>query len=1105
MKKMSWCFTVILFVLCLFPHSPVLAQNSNIPEQVLLSGSRSAVGLASDSSVLISSYLNMADPRDEWTELLVVADNIDMRNWSLQDNNAAQTTFQPGITFNNIPFWNNMRAGTIIMIWHRQVGSSGTTHPTNTGKSYGYVEVSANNVSWFTGGSFGTAPLYAGNTLNIAAAGDLLELLNASGTFVHALGHKAAFGTSWPPLSYPKLNHKAGLNDGDAVFVCPGGKVDEYGYLSPQDGTNYTAKSSTDLSFGLPNCTSTSSANSDYWRLVRQPRWVNPQLTATANAGNTQVTLAWNAAEDPFPGDGVEGYVLLKNTVNVFGTPVDGHTYGPGDLLGGATVVAILPSSQTLSFVDNSPVPCATGLYYQVYAFRYAADPMGNDYNQARGRAYNETSFGSVHVTNPVAVTPASATTDRDNFCAADPGNITLSAYGGSGTTLKWYTGGCGATLLGTGGTPNNSITILSPSVTTTYYAQWENACGVSACAQATVTVLPDAPVHVDITASANPVCTGTAVDFFASPINPGTAPVYQWEVNGSIAGANNTTYSYIPLDGDIVTCKLISTATCATGNPAASNALTMSVGSAFPVNVTISASENPVCTGTSVKFTADPYNPGTAPQYEWKVNGAPAGTNSQTYTYIPANSDIVSCRLTSNASCASGNPASSNNIVMLVGSALPVSVSITASENPVCTGKPVQFRAAPMNAGSAPVYQWKVNGMNVGASSDTFTYAPADGENVECIVSTNEPCISGSPATSNMVVMELTPALPVSVTLSASPGISVCEGTTVTCTAAPRNGGISPSFQWYLNGNEMGGNGPVFMDDPTNGDVIYCVVSSDLTCVQNNPAISDTLKITISSSLEATVAVAANHLQICPGTPVTFKAEANNEGPSPVYEWLVDGNRVQQGNNPVFNINTLLPGQPVTCNLTSSLSCVAQPVVSSVPVALKAAAGPTVDLTDKDFLCAGINPPLDAGESFAGYLWHDGSTSRFMDITGEGIYRVVVTDSLGCKATDSILVKDCTKNLYVPDAFTPNGDGLNDVFRVFANPDAITGFSMQIFNRWGELIFESNNVAAGWNGIKQGQYCPAGSYIWKIRYKNNPGTPADNPVTDRGIVELVR
>jgi len=1160
----------------------------------LLTGDRPGEVTATDSTVLISSYFNSADPRDEWSELLVVADKVDMRNWSLQDNNAAQTAFQPQIIFNNIPFWNNMRGGTIIMIWHRPAGTTGISHPTVVTKQAGYIEISANDPAYFNGGSFGTAPLYAGNTLNIAGGGDLLELLNGSGTFIHALGHKTAYGSSWTPLPSPKLNYKASLADGEAVFVCPGSKTDEYGFLSPQDGTTYTVKSSTDLSFGLPNCSAVTSANSDYWRWVRQPQWINPVMNGTVNTANTVVTLTWNSALDPNPADGVQGYLLVRNTANLFGTPADGHVYAAGDNLGGATVMAIIPSSQTITFADNTTVPCSGGFFYRIFAFRYRTDTLGNDYNPARGRAYNETSFGAAQVLYPAATTPVAAQTDRTGFCEDDPGNITLSATGGSGNTLNWYAGSCGGTLTGIGSGANNSITIPSPAATTTYFARWENSCGVSSCAQVTATVVPATPVtvsiaatanpvctgtpvtftatpgfqgtspgyqwrvngsavgsstpaytftpsngdvvtctltssepcasgnpvtsntilmsvstaipvSVSITADANPVCTGTPVNFSATPVYPGTLPVYQWAVNGTNQGTNSQTFSWIPANGDIVTCLLTSNGSCASGNPATSNAITMTVSSSMAVGVTITANTNTVCQGTTADFKAHPTNQGLNPQYQWTVNGGNQGPNSQDFTWMPANGDVIACTLTSDASCASGNPATSANIIMIVNTPALVSLAIAASENPVCSGNPVTFTATPSSQGNTPVFQWKVNGIDRGTNDKTFLYIPSDGDNVACILTSDVPCATGSPATSNTIVMELNPTPAVSVRITAVPGTTVCAGTAVTYSATTTHGGNSPLFRWFLNGQPAGSNSPLFTQAAADGDSVYCTVTSDEPCAGNNPFLSDTLITSVSAALSATVTITANHVIFCPGTLVAFSAAPVNEGATPVYEWLVDGSQVQKGSSTVYITQTLSPGQKVECRLTSSLSCVTQQTVSSLPLSLAFAPPPSLVLTNKDFLCAGETATLDAGENFISYTWHDGSTSRYMDVTHEGIYWVVASDSLGCTASDSVLVKKCSGNVFVPDAFSPDGNGLNDIFRIYANPDEITDFSMLIFTRWGEQVFETNNMLNGWNGLRQGQFCPEGTYIWTIRYKSTAAGAAAGVVTLNGAVELVR
>jgi hypothetical protein len=86
-----------------------------------------------------------------------------------------------------------------------------------------------------------------------------------------------------------------------------------------------------------------------------------------------------------------------------------------------------------------------------------------------------------------------------------------------------------------------------------------------------------------------------------------------------------------------------------------------------YPVSVSVVASANPVNSGTLVTFTASPVNGGVAPGYQWQVNGGNVGTNSPEHTYVPVNGDVVTCILTSNATCVTGNPAMSNSVTMIV------------------------------------------------------------------------------------------------------------------------------------------------------------------------------------------------------------------------------------------------------------------------------------------------------------------------------------------------------------------------------------------------------------------------------------------------------
>ncbi|MEI7897799.1 MAG: hypothetical protein WCJ26_12240, partial [bacterium] len=306
--------------------------------------------------------------------------------------------------------------------------------------------------------------------------------------------------------------------------------------------------------------------------------------------------------------------------------------------------------------------------------------------------------------------------------------------------------------------------------------------------------VTPVLTTGVFISASANPVCQGNTVTYTAVPFNGGAVPVYQWKVNGNNAGTNSSGFSFSPVNGDIITCLMSSVVSCPSVNPAVSNAIAMTVSPSQPVGVSIAATANPSCQGSSVTFNATPVNGGASPAYQWKVNGIVTGGNSPIMGYVPVNGDFVTCELTSNASCNVGSPAISNTIAMSILQNQPVSVTISASQNPVCQGNPVTFTAVQVNGGASPFYQWSINGFNVGTNSGTFSFIPANGDVVSCHLTSGLSCTTGNPAVSNPVTMNVSPVLPVNITISASAN-PVCTGATVTFTAIPYNGGTSPSY----------------------------------------------------------------------------------------------------------------------------------------------------------------------------------------------------------------------------------------------------------------------------------------------------------------------
>ncbi|MBK9358597.1 MAG: hypothetical protein IPN08_14650 [Bacteroidales bacterium] len=453
-----------------------------------------------------------------------------------------------------------------------------------------------------------------------------------------------------------------------------------------------------------------------------------------------------------------------------------------------------------------------------------------------------------------------------------------------------------------------------------------------------TMVVNPVLAASVSISASENPTCAGSSVTFTATPVNGGSSPSYQWKLNGVNTGTNSPTYTTSALtNGNTVSCVMTSSVSCASGSPATSNTITMTVNPIVAAGVSIAASENPVCAGTNVTFTATPVNGGTSPSYQWKLNGVNVGTNSPTYANASlVNGNTVSCVMTSNAPCVTGSPATSNTVTMTVNTVVVASAGIVASENPVCAGTSVTFTATPVNGGTTPAYQWKLNGSNVGTNSPTYTNSSlTSGNTVYCVMTSNAGCVTGSPATSNTVTMTVNPVLAASVSIAASEN-PVCEGTNVTFTATPVNGGTTPSYQWKLNGVNVGSNNPVYTNSSlSSGNTITCVMTSNATCVTGSPATSNTITMTVNPVLPVSVTIVASDNPVCTGTSVTFTATPVNGGSPPSYQWKLNG--VNTGtNNPVYTNSSLTNGNTVSCTLTSNATCASGSPASSNTITME-------------------------------------------------------------------------------------------------------------------------------------------------------------------------
>ena len=149
--------------------------------------------------------------------------------------------------------------------------------------------------------------------------------------------------------------------------------------------------------------------------------------------------------------------------------------------------------------------------------------------------------------------------------------------------------------------------------------------------------------------------------------------------------------------------------------------------------------------------------------------------------------------------------------------------------------------------------------------------------------------------------------------------------------------------------------------------------------------------------------------------------------------------------------------------------------------------------------LCVGDSLVLYPGK-FTTYTWQDGSATDHITIRKPGSYSVAVTDNCG-SATDEIIIKEGICGIYFPTAFTPNNDGLNDLFKILWSGN-LTEYHLSVYNRWGQKVFETFDYSKGWNGSFNGQIQSSQTFVWSCQFKRQGDAKR---IKKKGIVTLIR
>jgi gliding motility-associated-like protein len=294
----------------------------------------------------------------------------------------------------------------------------------------------------------------------------------------------------------------------------------------------------------------------------------------------------------------------------------------------------------------------------------------------------------------------------------------------------------------------------------------------------------------------------------------------------------------------------------------------------------------------------------------------------------------------------------------------------------------------------------------------------------------------------------------------------SVCLATAI----APSLIGTTNFINWIWNFNDG-----TFVNGNTNASHTY--LNSGVH--QVNVYIADTLgcvdtlvkKVFIDNPNKAHFTVLDD--SVCVGEPIAL-ADTLNATYNFTYDFK-DGFIMNNISDPIHIYST-----PGTYNIVQSIKNIKCPN-STFNKNVFAFAYPVVNLGTDTVICPDVTVPFAISVNSGNCLWNTGATTNNILISEPGTYFVTV-NNLGCATSDTIEVKrDCYLN--IPNSFTPNGDNLNDYFlpRQLLS-SGVTGFTLNIFNRWGENIFTTNNInGRGWDGKYGDKAQPMGVYVYNI------------------------
>ncbi len=540
-----------------------------------------------------------------------------------------------------------------------------------------------------------------------------------------------------------------------------------------------------------------------------------------------------------------------------------------------------------------------------------------------------------------------------------------------------------------------------------------------------------------------NTICPGQSITFTAVPTNGGTTPIYQWRVNGINVGTNSPTYTTSILsNNDVVSVSLISSENCAVVNPAISNIITIIVNQNSAISLSSATSTNvqTICLNSAISNINYAIAGGGTGAV---ITGLPAGVtgvyNSGTRTFVISGSASVAG--TFNYTVTTTGPCNNASLGGTITVNAPSSLSLTPASNSsqtICINSPIS--PIVYNVGGSAIgatVSSLPNGVTGVFNNGVFTISGSStvNGNFNFTITSTGPCNAVS-LNGNLQITSL--ILPSFTQVSA-----VCTGSIISLPTSSTNG-ITGSWSPAINNTST----TTYTFTPDNGQ---CAGINTMTVVVNSKTDPDF----------------SNFPAICNGGIVPTLPNTSNNGITGSWTPSVV-------NNTVANTYTFTP---------SSNECATPKSITTViiPNPYNNIRYPTVNaVQNQDY-------QLQA-RAFqnANYLWSPSSGLSNVSIVNpvfnynrQQQYNIKITTAEGCVINDTILVRiyqNC--DIYVPGGFSPNGDGMNDV--LFPELVGIAQLkSFKVFDRWGQMMFQTNIPGQGWDGRFKGVKQPIETYMW--------------------------